>query len=54
MSIHIAQFFGNLFISQGTVAVSGVPKGRTKPTHYGEALTEEEVVERILQQEEEK
>ena len=54
VSIHIAQFFGNLFISQGTVAVSGVPKGRTKPTHYGEALTEEEVVERIRQQEEEK
>ena len=48
MSIHIAQFFGNLFISQGTVAVSGVPKGWTKPTHYGEALTEGEVVERIL------
>ena len=54
VTIHIAQFFGNLFISQGAVTVSTGAKGRTKPSHYGEALTEEEVIERIRKQEEEK
>ena len=54
VTIHIAQFFGNLFISQGTVTVSSGAKGRTKPSHYGEALTEEEVIERVRKQEEEK
>ena len=54
VTIRIAQFFGNLFISQGAVTVSTGAKGRTKPSHYGEALTEEEVIERIRKQEEEK
>lgn len=39
VSIYITQFVGNLFISQGTVAVSAGANGWTKPTHYGEALT---------------
>ena len=46
VTIHIAQFFRNLFISQGAVTVSTGAKCRTKPSHYGEALTEE-VIERI-------
>ena len=41
-------------LAQCSVAVFAGPKVWTKPTHYGEALTEEEVVERIRQQEEEK
>ena len=41
-------------LAQCSVAVSAGPKVWAKPTHYGEALTEEEVIERIPQQEEEK
>jgi len=54
VSIHIAQYFGNLFISQSNVTVHATKRGRTQPRHYGEALTEEEVLERIREQEEKK
>ena len=53
VSIHIAQFFGNLFVQENTHVVVG-RKGRTLPTHYGEPLTEEEVVERIHEQDRQK
>ncbi len=53
--IHIAQFFGSLFLSKATNVTIGVRrKGRTEPRHYGEALTEDDVLERIREQEEKK
>ena len=49
---HIAQYFGNLFIDKQKE--KAVKRARTMLRHYGEALTEDEVIDRIRQQEEEK
>ena len=52
VSTHIAQFFGNLFTSDATERVGR--KGRVCPKHYGEVLTEDEILEHIREQEERK
>ena len=55
VSIHIAQFFGNLFLSQQCKITEQAGRQiRIQPRHYGEALTEEEVIERLRQQAEQK
>ena len=52
VSTHIAQLFGNLFTSD--VTKCNGRKGRVCPTHYGEALMEDKILERIREQEEKK
>ena len=46
----MAKFFGDLFAEKQKVP--NPKRGRTEPRHYGEALTEEEVIERIREEEE--
>lgn len=45
VSIHIAQCFGNMSISQSSVPHVAARKGRAQPRLYGEALAENEVLE---------
>ena len=43
VTIHIAQIFGNLFVSRGVRVASTAVIGWTQPRHYREALTEDEI-----------
>ena len=56
VTINIAKFFGDPFISQNcqvNIQQQASRQDRIEPRHYGEALTEDEFIERIRQQEEE-
>ena len=50
VTLRIARFFGDLFENKD--AKVNKKRGRTEPNYYGEALTEDEVLSRIRQEEE--
>ena len=48
----VLQFFGNLFEEKNNAREILGKRGRTLPRHYGEALTQDEVAERIREEQE--
>ena len=52
VTLRVAKFFGEMFIPKEGDKVAQRKRGRTEPKHYGEALTEEEIMERIREEEE--